>query len=317
MDEEDLFGDEISEPRKRKKGSEKMGHEKKKRKVRDDISMFFEKEAVEADGSDDSEEDGVLEGLIDDSGAGIDHRSSAHAHKRHREHELSEVSREMDRRGNDRSSMRAFNNDFLLGLQEKYRSLDEASESPLPLERPQERQTRELAASTTTLCQSRAGSRESPRDSQDSQLRSMHYTHESHSPGRSQPPSRDLFSEVSAGSRVDKSNAFVVPDSKDPKLWCVKTFRKESELCVALLLKAGECFTSGKPCPLHSAFHSPHLKGYMYVEAHKEVDVRNFVRGIRGINPWQIKLVPGPQMAQVFKSSLMDADMKQHVKVGD
>jgi len=117
-------------------------------------------------------------------------------------------------------------------------------------------------------------------------------------------------------TRKDK-NTYIVPDPKDPKLWCVKTFAPEKELVLALLIKAGQCFAEGKPVQIYSAFFSPHLRGYIYIEAWKEAEVREFVKGIRGISQWFIRLVPGTQMPQVFKASFDHAEMQVRLKKGD
>eukprot|EP00927_Polykrikos_kofoidii_P038865 TRINITY_DN33309_c0_g1_i1.p1 TRINITY_DN33309_c0_g1~~TRINITY_DN33309_c0_g1_i1.p1 ORF type:complete len:1399 (-),score=245.73 TRINITY_DN33309_c0_g1_i1:350-4546(-) len=113
------------------------------------------------------------------------------------------------------------------------------------------------------------------------------------------------------------NTTFIVPDVGDPKLWCCKTFAPEKELCVALLLKAREAIEAGESVPIFSVFYSEHLRGYIYVEAFKEAEIRMFIKGIRGISPWSIRLVPAIQMPQVFMSSATDAGSKSVVQVGD
>lgn len=109
----------------------------------------------------------------------------------------------------------------------------------------------------------------------------------------------------------------IFPEEKDPKLWCVKTFKPECELVVALLRKAGEYFSQGKPVPIYSAFWSPLLRGYIYVEAHRESDIHQFSQGIYGLARWQVSLVPQNQMQAVFTSALADAGRQKFVQVGD
>jgi hypothetical protein len=109
-----------------------------------------------------------------------------------------------------------------------------------------------------------------------------------------------------------KNLTVTVPDAaRDPRLWVIKTFAPERELVLSLLLKAGECSLNGKECPLYSAFYNPALRGYIYVEAHKENDIRTFSKGIRGISPWGIKLVPVGQMPQVFSAAVTDSERKE------
>mmetsp|Transcript_21739 Transcript_21739/g.48679 ORF Transcript_21739/g.48679 Transcript_21739/m.48679 type:complete len:1522 (+) Transcript_21739:74-4639(+) len=113
------------------------------------------------------------------------------------------------------------------------------------------------------------------------------------------------------------TTAYVVPDPKDPKLWSVKTFAPERELCISLMLKSNECMAKGIPIPIFSVFFSPHLRGYVYIEAFKESDVRSFIKGIRGLSPWMINIVPQAQMHQVFTASVNDAKRISSIKVGD
>mmetsp|Transcript_86247 Transcript_86247/g.279201 ORF Transcript_86247/g.279201 Transcript_86247/m.279201 type:complete len:1268 (-) Transcript_86247:78-3881(-) len=121
---------------------------------------------------------------------------------------------------------------------------------------------------------------------------------------------------VSQGRRKE-TNAFVVPDAKDPKLWAVRTFGPEKALCIALMRKSAEFFAQGKPVSVFSVFYSDHLRGYIYVEAFRESDVRDFCRGITGISVWDIKIVPVTQMPQVFMASAVDADKRTLIKAGD
>lgn len=115
----------------------------------------------------------------------------------------------------------------------------------------------------------------------------------------------------------EKTNAFIVPDAKDPKLWCVKTFAPEKELCLSLLLKFGLETAAGRPVDIYSVFWSQHLRGYIYVEAEKEANIRTFTKGIRGISQWSIKLVPPMQMPQVFTATRFESMTHEHIKVGD
>jgi transcription elongation factor SPT5 len=125
----------------------------------------------------------------------------------------------------------------------------------------------------------------------------------------------------SSDARKAKSShqtVFTVPDpARDPRLWCCKTFAPERDLCISLLLKAGIELSAGRTPPVYSVFYNPSLRGYIYIEAHKENDIREFSKGIRGISPWQIRLVPVAQMAQVFSSAVLEADKKEVLRVGD
>mmetsp|Transcript_43192 Transcript_43192/g.93120 ORF Transcript_43192/g.93120 Transcript_43192/m.93120 type:complete len:1169 (+) Transcript_43192:156-3662(+) len=109
----------------------------------------------------------------------------------------------------------------------------------------------------------------------------------------------------------------VVPLPQDPKLWRCKTFADERQLCVSLMLKASEWLQQGKDVPISTVFYTNHQRGYLYVEAFREAEVRDFARGIRGISPWNIVVVPTAQMPLVFSSTIMDSTFIARAKVGD
>lgn len=115
-----------------------------------------------------------------------------------------------------------------------------------------------------------------------------------------------------------ETHTVTVPDPQDPKLWCCKTFGPERDLCICLMHKAMEVMAQGQQCPIYSVFFSPHLRGYIYIEAFKEADVRQFIKGIRGLSQWTgFALVPAAQMPIVFTASQIDAQKKTFAKVGD
>jgi len=119
-----------------------------------------------------------------------------------------------------------------------------------------------------------------------------------------------------AGKKKE-TNTYIVPNAKDPKMFCCKTFGPERDLILSLLNKSRQCFLEGKPVPIHSAFFAPHLRGYIYIEAFKEAEIRKFIRGIYGISPWAINLVPVLQMTSVFTSAITDGSKQKDIKAGD
>ncbi|CAE7915252.1 unnamed protein product, partial [Symbiodinium necroappetens] len=114
------------------------------------------------------------------------------------------------------------------------------------------------------------------------------------------------------------SQTVPVPEPGDPKLWCLKTFASEKDLCLSLMYKSFEAMSHGTPVPVYSIFCSPHLKGFIYLEAHKEADVRAFTKGIRGISQYTgLSLVPTDQMALVFSAAHNHAQKTQMLRAGD
>eukprot|EP00440_Ansanella_granifera_P016863 gb/GFBE01018324.1/.p1 GENE.gb/GFBE01018324.1/~~gb/GFBE01018324.1/.p1 ORF type:complete len:1512 (+),score=383.19 gb/GFBE01018324.1/:1-4536(+) len=114
------------------------------------------------------------------------------------------------------------------------------------------------------------------------------------------------------------THTVTVPEPDDPKLWCVHTFGPEKELCISLMYKAFEAMTKGTPLPIYSVFFSPHLRGYIYIEAFREADVKEFIKGIRGMSQFGgFSLVPTQQMPTVFTASQLDAKKTSLLKAGD
>eukprot|EP00930_Biecheleria_cincta_P047509 TRINITY_DN32953_c0_g1_i1.p1 TRINITY_DN32953_c0_g1~~TRINITY_DN32953_c0_g1_i1.p1 ORF type:complete len:208 (+),score=23.98 TRINITY_DN32953_c0_g1_i1:128-751(+) len=104
------------------------------------------------------------------------------------------------------------------------------------------------------------------------------------------------------------THTVTVPHPSDPKLWCIKTFGPEAQLCISLMWKSFKGMLYGKDPPIHSVFYSSHLRGYMYIEAYKESDVKDFVKGIQGISQASgFTMVPVTQMPFVFTASQQDA----------
>ncbi|CAJ1370621.1 unnamed protein product [Effrenium voratum] len=109
-----------------------------------------------------------------------------------------------------------------------------------------------------------------------------------------------------------------VPESTDPRLWCLKTFAGEQELCIKLMWKAFEGMQKGEPLPVFSVFTVPYARGYIYMEAQKEADVRRFTKGINGISQYTgLSLVPLDQMAAVFSAAASHAQKQKLLQPGD
>eukprot|EP00439_Symbiodinium_sp_Y106_P033704 s243_g4.t1 len=80
----------------------------------------------------------------------------------------------------------------------------------------------------------------------------------------------------------------------------------------------GVAMSHGTPVPVYSIFCSPHLKNFIYLEAHKEADIRAFTKGIRGISQYTgLSLVPTDQMALVFSAAHNHAQKTQMLCAGD
>ena len=89
------------------------------------------------------------------------------------------------------------------------------------------------------------------------------------------------------------------PTVRDPKLWLVTVkLGKERETVVCLMQKMINLRKQGKPpMPILSSITQDHLKGYIYVEAEREDQVRKALQGMRHVYHGKpVRLVPIAEM---------------------
>ncbi|GAA5896128.1 uncharacterized protein JCM6883_001723 [Sporobolomyces salmoneus] len=102
--------------------------------------------------------------------------------------------------------------------------------------------------------------------------------------------------------------ALLMPSVNDPSIWGVKCkVGRERDLVLSLSRKAAAYEASDNAAPLRiiSAFQRDSLKGYLYVEARSEQDVRNAVHGLVGMyhnGPNGIFLVDLEEMPDLLKT---------------
>jgi transcription elongation factor SPT5 len=102
--------------------------------------------------------------------------------------------------------------------------------------------------------------------------------------------------------------------TEDPKLWLVKCkIGKERQNCLTLLQKY-YYQNKSQNLKIFSAFSIDALKGYIYIEAFKEANVREAIAGISTIRNDSIKLVPIEEMTQVLNFDKLE---KVDLKKGD
>lgn len=111
----------------------------------------------------------------------------------------------------------------------------------------------------------------------------------------------------------------VMPRQGDPKLWCVKCFGGEQEILNMLMIKLylkKKQDPSYVP-PIFSAFCSPRIKGYIYVESFKEAELRGFLQGVKMLSSWDTRLVPEEEMVSVMRMGVSSAkETESKVKAG-
>lgn len=97
----------------------------------------------------------------------------------------------------------------------------------------------------------------------------------------------------------------LMPTVRDPKLWVVRCAEgAEREVVICLLQKCYDLAARGQPLLIKSAFAKDQLKGYLYVEAHKESHVRDAMKGLRAVFASRPpKLVPLGEMVAAITTA--------------
>ena len=111
------------------------------------------------------------------------------------------------------------------------------------------------------------------------------------------------------------------PNSQDPKLWLIKCkLGKERECVETLFHKYFHYNKEDQPMKIKilSAMSFDSLKGYIYIEAYKEANVREAIMGLSNLRENSLKIVPINEMTQVFnydKLAKVDIKPRQWVRM--
>lgn len=109
-----------------------------------------------------------------------------------------------------------------------------------------------------------------------------------------------------------------LPKPEDPKLWLVKCRKGKERENVQLLLKKYFFNNKAFGLKIFSVFSINALKGYIYIEAFKEANVREAIADISNIRNDFIKLIPNNEMTQVLnfdKVEKVDLKSNQWVRI--
>lgn len=107
------------------------------------------------------------------------------------------------------------------------------------------------------------------------------------------------YSEYGHEEFVDHASQRQPPSMRDPKLWLVKCDPGlEKEAVLKLMSKYFRYGRTPEPVFTCSAFTTPAVKGYVYVEAVKKVHVTKAIQHIRALKHWSIRLLPIEEMTQ-------------------
>ena len=127
-----------------------------------------------------------------------------------------------------------------------------------------------------------------------------------------------LQEEAGAAAALGSGVARRPPTHADPKLWLVAARTgKEKEAAICLMQKAVDRAAARAPLGVTAVVAHDHLKGYIYVEAHKEAHVVDAVRGLRtvyGSKP--PKLVPLGEMGAALAVAPPPRARARHVVPG-
>ena len=106
----------------------------------------------------------------------------------------------------------------------------------------------------------------------------------------------------------------LLPNISDPALWIVKCRpTKEKWWATCLMNKFMDLRWRGEPIQILSVTVSDRVEGMLYIEAFKEGNVREAIKGITGIYKSKVKQVPRNEMHQVYE---MDKANKATIQKG-
>ncbi|KWU44835.1 transcription elongation factor Spt5 [Rhodotorula sp. JG-1b] len=110
--------------------------------------------------------------------------------------------------------------------------------------------------------------------------------------------------------------AMLMPSEKDPRIWGIKCKTgRERDLILSISRKAValEAADNGIPLAIISAFQRDSLKGFIYIEARSEQDVRTAVHGLVGLymnGPNGIFLVDVEEMPDLLRTKQKRVDLQ-------
>jgi len=93
-----------------------------------------------------------------------------------------------------------------------------------------------------------------------------------------------------------------LPSSKDPKLWlvkCQKGFERQS--CMSLMNKSIDLAKKGQPLSILSVTCSDKVEQFVYIEAFKEIHVKEAIAGLNFLRGRTVKLIPQDEMPEIYQ----------------
>eukprot|EP00210_Caulerpa_lentillifera_P002505 g2402.t1 len=115
---------------------------------------------------------------------------------------------------------------------------------------------------------------------------------------------KQRYAQVEYTQEATKANEqSLLPNQLDPKLWMVQCRPgSEKQLCLQLMNKYITYRERDTPLDIKSAISLDHLKGFFYVEAKREIFVRDAIQGLNQVSHSKgIKLVPLEEMVDAIR----------------
>ncbi|EGG10140.1 uncharacterized protein MELLADRAFT_115567 [Melampsora larici-populina 98AG31] len=103
------------------------------------------------------------------------------------------------------------------------------------------------------------------------------------------------------GEHIPKN--MLMPSVDDPSIWAVRCKPgREKELVSAIFRKCEALYRTPQALRIISVFFRDSLKGYIYVEARLETDVRDAVQGFVGVYRTEFRMVPIEEMPDLLRT---------------
>lgn len=91
------------------------------------------------------------------------------------------------------------------------------------------------------------------------------------------------------------------PSVSDPRLWQVRVKRGlERQVCMSLINKSIDYARKGSPLAILSATCNENVEGYIYIEAFKEIHVREGIKGLSAVLGNKLQLVELSEMTAIY-----------------
>ena len=104
-----------------------------------------------------------------------------------------------------------------------------------------------------------------------------------------------------------------MPAVHDPRLWQVRVKRGlEKQATLALMNKSVDFARRGQHLSILSVTCSENVEGFIYVEAFKEIHVKEAIKGLSFILGSKCSLIQKEEMPGIYQNQSKDIELKKH-----